>query len=106
MRLLQWFARSGRALAALLLLATLVAGEVADAHHHLEDTGCAAESSGGPERDDHCTCANLHAVSLAAPAPVAVAPVALEREFEASAPAQAPTAQARCAAPPRAPPIG
>lgn len=106
MRLLQWFARSGRALAALLLLATLVAGEVADAHHHLEDTGCAAESSGGPERDDHCTCANLHAVSLAAPATVAQEPLALEREYLALEPAQAPLTGARCAAPPRAPPIG
>lgn len=106
MRLLQWFARSGRALAALLLLATLVAGEVADAHHHLEDTGCAAESSGGPERDDHCTCANLHVVSLAAPAPVAQAPVALAREFEAATSVQAPFARARSTAPPRAPPIG
>lgn len=106
MRLLQWFARSGRALAALLLLATLVAGEVADAHHHLEDTGCAAESSGGPERDDHCTCANLHAVSLAAAAPVACAPVALERAYQAHTPAQAPASRVHCAAPPRAPPIG
>ena len=106
MRLFLWFARSGRALAALLLLATLVAGEVADAQHHLEDTGCAGESSGGPERDDHCTCANLHAVSLAAPAPVAHAPVALERDDLTAAPAQAPVAPLRRSAPPRAPPVG
>jgi hypothetical protein len=106
MRLLQWFACSGRALAALVLLATLVAGEVADAHHHLEDTACTAESSGGPERDDHCTCANLHAVSLAEPASLAHAPVALEREFTAFAPVRVPADQVRSTAPPRAPPIG
>lgn len=100
-----WLIRSGRSLAALLLLATLVVGEVADACHHLGDAGCASESTGGPERDDHCTCANLHAVSLAAVAPIAAAPIALPREFTPATPAQAPVARTACAAPPRAPPI-
>lgn len=106
MQLLQWFARTGRALAALLLLATLVAGEVADARHHLSDTDCSSESSGGPERDDHCTCANLHAVSLTAPAPVTQAPLPLEREYTPLAPAKAASAFAASASSPRAPPIG
>lgn len=100
-----WLIRSGRSLAALILLATLVVGEVADARHHLADAGCASESAGGPERDDHCTCANLHAVSLAAAAPIAAAPLALSREFTPATPTQAPVAHAACATPPRAPPI-
>ncbi len=87
MRWMLWFVRPGRALAALILLATLIAGEAADARHHLLDASCAGEASGAPAREGHCTCANLHAVSLAAAAPVALAPVVLDREFVAVTPA-------------------
>lgn len=78
MRILHWCLRSGRALAGLVLLATLFAGELADTRHHLSEHGCTtdAHSSG---REDHCTCAGLHAAPLAGHAPVALAAVEIER---------------------------
>jgi hypothetical protein len=75
---LRWLFRSHRAVAGLLLLASLVVGEAADMRHHLSEQGCAADSH-GPTRDDNCTCAGLHAAPLAGHAPVALAPVAIER---------------------------
>ena len=97
-----WF-RPGRELLALLLLATLAVGEVADARHHLSEHGCAADTGG---RDDNCTCASLHAVSLATDAPTQAAPVELERQFAPVTIALAPTARAILGAAPRAPPQG
>jgi len=93
----------GREFLALLLLATLVVGEVADTRHHLSERGCAADAGG---RDDNCTCASLHAVSLAREAPAQLAPVELEREVAPTAIALAPTACAIISAAPRAPPQG
>jgi hypothetical protein len=103
MHLIRRLFRPSRALAAILLLASLVAGEVADARHHLSEQGCAADSGG---RDDNCTCASLHAASLAGDLPVQAAPIELEREFTAAALALAPTAHAVICAAPRAPPRG
>jgi hypothetical protein len=100
--LCRWF-RPGRELLALLLLTTLVVGEVADARHHLSEHGCAADTGG---RDDNCTCASLHAVSLASDLPAQAAPVELERQFMPVAIALAPTARAIISAAPRAPPQG
>jgi hypothetical protein len=95
--------RPGRALPALLLLTTLVVGEVADARHHLSEHGCAADSGG---RDDNCTCASLHAVSLASDAPAQLAPVEHEREFALIAVVSTPRPYAAISAAPRAPPQG
>ena len=103
MHLLRKLFRPGRSLTALLLLAALVAGELADARHHLSEVGCAADSGG---RDDNCTCASLHAGSLAGDLPVQATPVELEREFVPTAMALAPTARAVIGAAPRAPPQG
>ena len=100
--LCRWF-RPGREFLALLLLATLAVGEVADARHHLSEQGCAADTGG---RDDNRTCASLHAVSLASDVPTQAAPVELERQFAAAAIAPAPTACAIVSAAPRAPPQG
>jgi hypothetical protein len=74
---LRWLFRSGRAVAGLLLLASFLVGEAADARHHLSEQGCATDSH-GPTRDN-CTCAGLHAAPLAGHAPVALAPVEIER---------------------------
>ena len=103
MRLLKRVLGHGQALAALLLLATLVAGEAADARHHLSETGCPTESS-GPARDDHCTCAGLHAAPLAGHAPVALAAIVLEREHPPCAQQAAPLRERDAEASPRAPP--
>lgn len=103
MHLLRTLFRPRRGLAALLLLASLLAGEVADARHHLADQGCAADTRG---RDDNCTCASLHAVSLAHDVPVQAAPIELEREFALTALALPPVARAVISAAPRAPPRG
>lgn len=103
MRILRHLFRSGPALAALLLLSALVVGEVADARHHLSEHGCASEAGG---RDDNCTCANLHAVSFADPAPEASSPLVHAREFAPFATALAPRSQATTCAAPRAPPRG
>ena len=78
MRPILGFLRSSRAFAALLLLATLVVGEVADARHHLAETGCATEHTQGPQRDDCCACTSLHVAPLASPGPVLAAPVVVE----------------------------
>ena len=78
MRLLHGFLRHGRALAALILLATLVVGEVADARHHLAESGCASEHTEGPRRDDCCACTSLHVAPLATPGLVLVAPLVVE----------------------------
>jgi len=78
MRLPVWLLRSGRALAALLLLTTLVVGEVADARHHLSETGCASDHARGPGRDDCCACTSLHVAPLTSPSPVLMAPVVVE----------------------------
>ncbi len=75
---IRWLFRSSRAAAGLLLLASFVVGELADTRHHLSEQGCAADSH-GPTRDDNCTCAGLHAAPLAGHAPVALAPVEIER---------------------------
>ena len=101
MDLLRRRLRPGRVFLALLLLTIFVVGEVADARHHLSEHGCAADTGG---RDDNCTCASLHAVSLASDAPVQAAPVELVRQFDFVAIAQAPIARAVISAAPRAPP--
>ena len=75
---LRWLFRSGRAVAAVLLLGSFMLGEAADTRHHLSEQGCASDSH-GPTRDDNCTCAGLHAAPLAGHAPVALAPVEIER---------------------------
>ena len=103
MRLLRRLFRPRRSLAALLLLASLFVGQVADARHHLSDQGCPADTGG---RADHCICTSMHAVSLASVAPVELAPVELERDVAPAAIALAPTACAILSAAPRAPPQG
>jgi len=103
MRLLRRLFRTGRALAALMLLTTLVVGEVADARHHLSEHGCPADRGG---RDDQCTCASLHVTSLASEPVTPVTPVECEGKFAAFAVTVAPVARAACAASPRAPPRG
>ena len=95
--------RPERAFLALLLLTALVVGEVADARHHLSEQGCAADAGG---RDDNCTCASLHAVSLAPDAPAQIAPVEFERAFTPLVEVLAPPACAVLGAAPRAPPRG
>ncbi len=62
MSILRRLLHTPRALGALLLLATLVTGEVADARHHLAREGCATEEHGARKSD--CACAALHAVAL------------------------------------------
>ena len=83
MHLLRRLFRTGRALGALCLLATLLAGEAADARHHVLEQGCGNEAHSPGERDDHCTCAGLHAVPLEDDAPSLLAPVAQARRFAA-----------------------
>jgi hypothetical protein len=95
--------RHGRVLAALLLLATFVAGEVADARHHLSEHGCAADAGPG-RRDDNCTCASLHAAPLAGHAPVALAPAETHDGAPAILVALTPRREVVVAAAPRAPP--
>jgi len=101
MRLLSRLFRNGRALAALLLLTTLVVGETADARHHLSERGCAADARG---REDHCVCASLHAAPLASEPVTQLAPVECESEPALVAIAIVPIARAVNAAAPRAPP--
>ncbi len=103
MHLLRKLFRPGRELAALLLLASLLVGQAADARHHLSDQGCPADTGG---RDSHCTCASLHAVSLASEALAQLAPVEMQRELARVASALAPIACAVISAAPRAPPQG
>ena len=103
MRLLRKLFRSGRALAALMLLAALVAGAVADGRHHLSEQGCASDSHG---RDDNCTCASLHAASLTSVLPAAGAPVECVREVATVSIAATTRPRAARDAAPRAPPRG
>jgi hypothetical protein len=103
MDLFRWLFRSGRAVAGLLLLATLVVGEVADARHHLAEHGCATDTH-SPGRDDNCTCAGLHAAPLAGHAPVALTPVAIERELVVASATQHVSRHGVSNAAPRAPP--
>jgi len=103
MRLLRTLFRSGRALAALLLLTVFTAGAAADARHHLSEQGCAADRSGRP---DHCVCASLHAAPFASESVTQVQPVECERTVTPVAEALAPIARAATAAAPRAPPRG
>lgn len=103
MHLLRKLFRPGRALAALLLLASLLAGQAADARHHLSDQGCPADTG---RHDSHCTCAGLHAVSLGSEAPAQLAPVEMARELARVASALTPIACAVISAAPRAPPQG
>lgn len=95
--------RPGRALAGLLLLTALAAGEAADARHHLSDPGCAADSR-APGRDDDCACAALHSATPAGLAPAAFAPVEQERGHAPGAVPAAPHRHGEPEAAPRAPP--
>jgi len=103
MRLVRTLFRSGRALAALLLLTAFTVGAAADARHHLSEHGCAAD---GPGREDHCVCAGLHAAPFASEPVTPVVPVECERLFAPIAEAPAPVARSLRAAAPRAPPRG
>ncbi len=93
--------RPQRVLAAWLLLVSLFAGEVADAHHHLSEHGCAADRGG---RDDNCTCASLHASSVASEAPTQLAPVTREREYAPLSLSHPHRLRAASGTAPRAPP--
>lgn len=104
MRLAVWLLRSGRALAALLLLTTLVVGEVADARHHLSETGCASDHAEGPQRDDACACTSLHVSPIATPGAVWVAPVSVDLQLVASPGAHAPVVCSLAQDAPRGPP--
>jgi hypothetical protein len=103
MDLFRWCLRSGRALAGLLLLATLFAGELADARHHLSEHGCATDTHESG-RDDNCTCAGLHAAPLAGLAPVPLAAVAILCAAATPADPQRPARHGVADAAPRAPP--
>lgn len=101
MRLPNWIVRHGRALAGLLLLATLAVGEVADAAHHLDAHGCASEAGG---RQEDCTCASLHAGTPPGDAAAPMAPHAEEQSFSPLAPASVPSPRTPARDCPRAPP--
>ena len=103
MRLVRTLSRSGRALAALLLLTAFTVGAAADARHHLSERGCAADRGG---REDHCICASLHAAPLASEPIAEPAPIEHEREFALIDAALAPAARSIRGAAPRAPPRG
>lgn len=103
MRLVRTLFRSGRALAALLLLTAFTVGAAADARHHLSEHGCAADRGG---REDHCVCAGLHAAPFASEAVTEVQPIECERTFAPVTLVLAPATRARHAAAPRAPPLG
>lgn len=106
LRLFRRLIRDPRTLGALLLLALFTAGEVADARHHLADHGCATDTHAPGQRDDHCTCAGLHAFPLGTHALTDPTPVAQERQFTPAAAATAPLALRGAEASPRAPPRG
>lgn len=89
---------------ALMLLATLVTGEVADARHHLAREGCSTEHHGG--RADHCTCAALHAITLGVELVASPAPSVQEGTFAPVAIATALRERRGAQAAPRAPPRG
>jgi hypothetical protein len=103
MSLLRALLGPGRLLAGLLLLAAFVTGGVADMRHHLTEHGCAADAGAGA-RDEHCTCAGLHAAPLAGHAPVALAAVLAAREPAPLAAHEAPHRHGDAHAAPRAPP--
>lgn len=105
MHLATWLLRSGRALAALLLLTTLVVGEVADARHHLSETGCASDHAEGPQRDDSCACISLHFAPVATPGTGFIAPIPVEVQLVARPEGQAVALQAVGPAAPRGPPV-
>ena len=102
MHFFRWLLRTPRALGALLLLATLVTGEVADARHHLAREGCAAEEHGGRKSD--CTCAALHAVALGVELAADLAPAITDEAFAPVANAIAHREHRGAEAAPRAPP--
>ena len=103
MRLVSTLFRSGRSLAALLLLAAFTVGAAADARHHLSEQGCPADRGG---RADHCVCAGLHAAPFASDAIAQVTPVECEREVTPAVEALEPIVRAAHTAAPRAPPRG
>ena len=103
MRLVRTLFRSGRALAALLLLTAFTVGAAADARHHLSERGCAADRGG---REGHCVCAGLHGAPIASEPLAQPAPVEREREFAPIALTLAPAIGAIRGAAPRAPPRG
>lgn len=104
LRLLRRLFRDPRAMGALLLLAVFAAGEIADAQHHLEDVGCVADTHEPGQRDDHCTCAGLHALPLGDHALADPTPVVQERAYAPVAATLAPRAHRGAEAAPRAPP--
>ena len=95
-----------RAFGALILLATLVGGEVADARHHVTEEACAAESHAPGNREENCTCAALHAVPIGVVLAAIQAPIGEEREFAPDATAAAHREHRGTEAAPRAPPQG
>jgi len=103
MRLARTLFRSGRALAALLLLTAFTAGAAADVRHHLSEGGCAADRGG---REDHCVCTGLHAAPFASEPITQATPIEGEREFAPIAAVLAPVVRAIRGAAPRAPPRG
>lgn len=91
-----------RALAALLLVATLVLGAAGHLWHHLEDPHC-GEAAGGGEH--YCgVCTNLHGGTLAAGDAPAPAPVLIAWTGWFAPATQAPEAALAFAGAPRAPP--
>ena len=102
MRLFRWLLRTPRALGALILLATLVTGEVADARHHLAREGCATEEHGGRKSD--CTCAALHAVAIGIELAADLAPAITDEAFAPVADATAHREHRGAESAPRAPP--
>jgi len=103
MRSFRVLLRPGRLVAALLLLAAFAAGSAADLRHHLDAQGCAADAAPGG-RDEHCTCAGLHAAPLAGHAPVLLTAVTVERGHTPLAAHEAPHRHGEAHAAPRAPP--
>lgn len=97
--------RSGRALAALVLLVTLVTGEWADARHHLAETGCSEHhgTTPSPVRDD-CTCTGLHVTTVSEAGPTIAAPVVESRDRVETVVVSATTRVVRRPSAPRAPP--
>ena len=105
MHFFRWLLRTPRALGALLLLATLVAGEVADARHHLSKDGCSTEEHARGRRSD-CTCAALHAVTLGIELAANLAPAVSDEAFAPVAVATVHREHRGAESAPRAPPQG
>ena len=97
--------RSGRALAALVLLVTLVTGEWADARHHMADSGCGEHhgTTPSPVRDD-CTCTGLHVTTVSEAAPAVAAPDVASRDRVEPVVERATTRVVGRSSAPRAPP--